>query len=178
MRRVKGVDLLLEAAVELQDLTSVHWLLAGRIEDRRVRRLVEHPAIRARVHCLGWRNDVERVMTAVDVFAMPSRSEGFSRAIVEAMELGLCPVVTRVGGTPELVRHGVDGLVTPPRDAGAIAAAIRRLAGDPRLRTTLAASARERIRTAFTVEQMVEQSLSMYRTLLGRSTRRRVLRAA
>lgn len=178
MRPVKRVDLLLEAAIELADVTSIHWLLAGRIEDRRVQRLVEHPAIRERVHCLGWRDDVARVMTAMDVFAMPSRSEGFSRAIVEAMELGLCPVASRVGGTPELVRHGVDGLVVPPNDSAALAAAIRRLAADARLRTTLARSARERIRTDFTIERMVEQHLAMYRTVLERRSSRHLMHAA
>jgi glycosyltransferase involved in cell wall biosynthesis len=168
MRPVKGADLLLKAAIELASNASIHWLLAGRIEDQQVARLAEHPAIRGRVHALGWRDDMERVMTAMDVFAMPSRSEGFSRAIMEAMELGLCPVATRVGGTPELVRDGVDGLVTRPGDAAALAAAIRRLAADGSLRRRLAASARERIRTEFTMERMVDQTLSMYRTLMAR----------
>ncbi len=142
MRPVKGADLLLQAAIDLGGDASIHWLLAGRIEDQRVARLAEHPAIRQRVHAVGWRDDVERVMTAMDVFAMPSRSEGFSRAILEAMELGLCVVATHVGGTPELVRDGVDGLLTPPSDAAALAAAIRRLVVDARLRKGLAASAR------------------------------------
>jgi glycosyltransferase involved in cell wall biosynthesis len=167
MRPVKGVDVLLEAALVLQEFASIHWLLLGRVEDPRVAELVMHPAIRKRVHCLGWREDAERLLTGMDVFAMPSRSEGFSRAISEAMEAGLCPVVTRVGGTPELVRDGVDGLVTPAADAAALAAAIGRVAGDARLRKALAASARERMRTEFTVERMGEKILSMYRSVLA-----------
>jgi len=172
IRPVKRVDLLLQAAGQLADQTSIHWLLAGRLEDARVERLVRRSEIRQRVHCLGWRDDVARVMTAMDVFAMPSRSEGFSRAIVEAMELGLCPVATAVGGTPELVRDGVDGLIVPPNDADALTLAIRRLAGDPLLRSTLAVSARERIRTTFTIEQMVEKTHAMYRAVLASRTQR------
>lgn len=167
MRPVKGVDVLLEAALVLKDVASIHWLLLGRVEDPRVAELAMHPAIRARVHCLGWRDDAERLLGAMDVFAMPSRSEGFSRAISEAMEAGLCPVVTRVGGTPELVRDGVDGLVTPPEDAAALAAAIGRVARDVRLRTALAASARERVRTEFTVARMGDKILSMYRSVMA-----------
>ena len=71
---------------------------------------------------------------------MPSRSEGLSRAITEAMERGVCPVVTRVGGTPELVRDGVDGLVISPEDDEALASAIMLLARQPALRQSLAAS--------------------------------------
>ena len=169
MRRVKGVDLLLEAALELQAVKSIHWLLLGRIEDRRVEELANHPAIRDRVHCLGWRDDAERFLTAMDIFAMPSRSEGFSRSITEAMEVGLCPVATRVGGTPELVRDGVDGLLTPREDVPALASALRRVAEDSDLRRTLASSARERIRTEFTVERMGQQIFAMYEAVLARA---------
>lgn len=165
MRPVKGVDLLLGAAIELADVPALHWLLLGRVEDRRVEQLARHPAIRDRVHCLGWRDDAERLMTAMDIFAMPSRSEGFSRGMMEAMELGLCPVATRVGGTPEMVRDGVDGLIVQPNDATAIATAIRRLAHDPALRRSLAASARARIESTFTVDAMVEGMVQMYRTV-------------
>jgi glycosyltransferase involved in cell wall biosynthesis len=168
MRRVKGVDLLFQAALQLKDLPQLHWLLLGRVEDARVSRLAEHPEIRDRVHCLGWRDDAVRLMTAMDVFAMPSRSEGLCRAIMEAMALGLCPVATAVGGTPELIRNGVDGLVVPPGDAAALASAIRRVADDAALRRRLACSARERILRDFTIERMVEGTLAMYRAALAR----------
>lgn len=171
MRRVKGVDVLLQAAVRLKHESAIHWLLLGRIEDQRVERLVAHPDLRDRVHWLGWRDDAPRLMPSIDIFTMPSRGEGFSRAIMEAMELQLCSVVTSVGGTPELVRDGVDGLVVPPNDVSALATAIGQLAGDPPRRAALAASARERIKTQFSVPGMVEQLLEMYRKILERSGR-------
>ena len=167
MRRVKGVDVLLKAALALRDEPSVHWLLLGRVEDDEVARLLAHADLKGRMHALGWRDDAERLLGAMDVFAMPSRSEGFSRAITEAMERGLCPVATRVGGTPELVRDGVDGLLTPPEDVGALAAAIRRLAHDPALRRRLSAAARERIRTELTIERMVDRMNEMYDRVLA-----------
>jgi glycosyltransferase involved in cell wall biosynthesis len=168
MRRVKGVDVLLQAALQLKDLPPLHWLLLGRVEDARVARLAERREIRDRVHCLGWRDDAARLMAAMDIFAMPSRSEGLCRAIMEAMALGLCPVATTVGGTPELIRDGVDGLVVPSGDASALASAIRRVAGDTELRKRLACSARQRIRSDFTIERMVEGTLGMYRAVLAR----------
>jgi glycosyltransferase involved in cell wall biosynthesis len=167
MRPVKGVDVLLNAALQLKHEHDIHWLLLGRVEDPEVERLAGHPDIRDRVHCLGWRDDARRLFAAMDVFAMPSRSEGLSRSIMEAMELGLCPVATRVGGTPELVRDLVDGLVVSPDDAWALASAIRLLALHPSLRRSLANSARQRIRAAFTVERMVDQTMAMYDAMLG-----------
>jgi glycosyltransferase involved in cell wall biosynthesis len=101
----------------------------------------------------------------MDIFAMPSRSEGFSRGMMEAMELGLCPLATRVGGTPEMVRDGVDGLIVPPDNAGAIAQAVRRLALAPEFRRSFAASARARIESTFTVDQMVAGTLAMFRSV-------------
>lgn len=173
MRRVKGVDVLLKAALELQSERSIHWLLLGRVEDPRVARLAARPEIRDRVHLLGWRDDAPRLMTAMDLFAMPSRSEGFSRAITEAMELGLCVVATLAGGTPELVRDELDGLLTPKDDSAALAAAIRRLAHDEPLRRRMAESARQRVRTEFTIERMTERTLAMYRAALGAADRGR-----
>jgi glycosyltransferase involved in cell wall biosynthesis len=168
MRPVKGVDVLLKAALRLKDEPSIHWLLLGRVEDEGVAKQLADPDLQGRVHALGWRDDAERLLGAMDVFCMPSRSEGFSRAITEAMERGLCPVVTHVGGTPELVRAGVDGLIVAPDDDAALASAIGHLARQPALRQSLAASARERIRTELTIEQMVSQMMGMYRTVLER----------
>jgi glycosyltransferase involved in cell wall biosynthesis len=146
-------------------VSNLYWLLLGRVEDPRIERLAGHPDLSGRVRLLGWRDDGPRLMEAMDIFAMPSRSEGFSRSVMEAMELGLCPVATRVGGTPEMVRDNVDGLVVAPNDAAALAAAIRRLSGDATLRRSLAESSRQRIKSTFTVEQMVEGTVDMYRTV-------------
>jgi glycosyltransferase involved in cell wall biosynthesis len=169
MRPVKGVDVLLRAALALKNEPAIRWLLLGRVEDKGVAQLLDQPDLRGRVLALGWREDAERLLGAMDIFAMPSRSEGFSRAITEAMERGLCPVATRVGGTPELVRDGVEGLLTPPDDVPAFAAAIRGLAHDAPLRTRLAAAARERIRTDLTIENMVDPMMAMYEAALANS---------
>ena len=111
------------------------------------------------------RHDAPALLSAMDVFAMPSRSEGFSRAISEAMEAGLCVVATSVGGTPELIRHEIDGLTVPANDSAALANAIRRVATNPPLRRSLAGAGTERLRTEFTVDQMGGKIMAMFRSV-------------
>ena len=77
---------------------------------------------------------------APTIFVMPSRSEGLPMALLEAMAYGMAVVATRVGGIPEVVDDGVDGLLVPTEDPAAIATALRGLAADPSLRERLAAA--------------------------------------
>ena len=91
-----------------------------------------------------------------DAFLLSSVCEGISNAALEAMACGLAVVSTRCGGMEEAVQDGVDGLLVPTRDPGAMAEALARLARDPGLRSRLGASARRRIETDFRLEDQVE----------------------
>jgi glycosyltransferase involved in cell wall biosynthesis len=108
-----------------------------------------------RVEAPGRRDgDVAATVAAFDLYAFASHHEGFPYAILEAMRAG-CPIVTTgVGGIPEAVRDGVDGLVVPPRNPGTLAAALRRLLADPALRAACARSARARFLAEFSLEVM------------------------
>ncbi|MFJ3793669.1 glycosyltransferase [Kitasatospora sp. NPDC090091] len=92
----------------------------------------------------GSRSDVPALLPGLDVFTLSSRQEGLPVALMEAMTSGLPSVVTRVGGMPEVLDDGEQGLLVPPGDPAALAAALGRLAGDPPLRERLGAAARER----------------------------------
>lgn len=94
-----------------------------------------------RVLLTGRRDDAVAVMGACDGFVMASNNEGLPVAIMEALALGLPVVSTAVGGIPEAITDGVEGLLVPARDPEALAAAITRLADDPALRARLAADA-------------------------------------
>ncbi|MFC6598849.1 glycosyltransferase [Kitasatospora paranensis] len=94
----------------------------------------------------GSRADVPALLPALDVFTLSSRQEGLPVALMEAMTSGLPSVVTRVGGMPEVLDDDRQGLLVPPGDPAALAAALGRLAGDPALRARLGAAARERSR--------------------------------
>lgn len=167
MRRVKGADILLEAAGRLADSSNVFWLLIGNVRDRRVRRQLRDPKLRRQVRAVGFRGDATQLMSALDLFAMPSRQEALCRALLEAMGRGVCPVVSDAGGLPEAVRHGVDGLVVPRNDPRALALAIEKLQGSPDLVRQFGGSAAERCRTTFTAEQWCQRLLGLFRQVLG-----------
>lgn len=83
------------------------------------------------VHFLGRRSDVPRLLAALDVFVHPSRREPFGLAVAEASAAGLPVVAYTEGGTPEIVRNGVTGLLSAPEDLQGLARSLTRLAGDP-----------------------------------------------
>ncbi len=173
-RRVKGGDLLLEAAQRLGDLPNTYYLLLGEVRDRRLERLANDPALAARVRLAGFRADAMDLATAADLFVMPSRAEALCVALLEAMSCGVCPVVSDAGGMKEAVRNGVDGLVVPKGSAGQLAEAIRRLHHDADLRHAMGRSATERFGAMFSREVIAERFVLGYRELLlrDRGTRR------
>jgi len=78
------------------------------------------PELASRVHTLGFRPDVQRLLPAFDAFALASRREALSIAVIEAFAARVPVVATRVGGVPEIVRHEDTGLLVPTEDADAI----------------------------------------------------------
>jgi glycosyltransferase involved in cell wall biosynthesis len=115
-----------------------------------------------RIRFLGVRDDVADILVASDVFALTSVSEAASITLLEAMASARPVVVTAVGGNPELVRDGVDGLLAPRGDAPAIAAALLRLLDDPTLAHTMGRAGVERVRTAYRLDQTIERYYQLY----------------
>lgn len=119
---------------------------------------------------LGTRLDVPALLRVTDVLVHPSLEEGFSNTLLEAMAAGKPVVATAVGGNPEAVIDGQTGLLVPPRDAGALAAATCRLLADAPERARFGANGRTRVQERFSMERMVEQYEHLYRDLVaGRS---------
>ncbi len=162
IRPVKGVDVLLRAALELAHCNDIRWVLVGAVRDKNIVKLAQDPRLAGRVQLLGFRSDAVRLQAAFDICVLPSRKEGFGKAIMEAMRGGVCPVVSDVGGLPELVRHQRDGLVVPPDDPPALAAAIRKLQQQPELRRTYADSAARRIAEHFNIDGFTHDTLQLY----------------
>jgi glycosyltransferase involved in cell wall biosynthesis len=123
--------------------------------------------LRERVHFLGVRADVPEVLGAADVFVLPSAWEGNPLSIMEAMAAGRPTVCTAVGGVPELVEDGVTGLLVPPGDEGALAAALARLAGGSELREPMGRSAAHRAIERFDVGAMARAYEELYENLLS-----------
>ncbi len=106
---------------------------------------------------LGERDDVPRLLRALDVLVMPSWEEPFGRIAVEAMAMGTAVVTTRVGGPPEYVEHGVSGLLVTPREPATLAGEITRLLADGALRARVAAAGQRAVRARFGVERYRER---------------------
>lgn len=106
-------------------------------------------------------------LRAIDIFVLPSLSEAFSNALMEAMACGCCVVASRVGGNPELVTHGENGMLFEARDAAGLAEVLHMLTQDRELRCELAANAARRIRSRFSVEVAARRMGEIYSELLG-----------
>jgi len=119
-----------------------------------------------RVHFLGVRADVAGMLAACDLFALSSYWEGSPLAVMEAMAAGLPVVATAVGSVPELVADGETGLLVPPGEERAFAAALRSLACDPGRRRELADAA-VRHAAAFSVDAMVASYAGLFESLAG-----------
>jgi glycosyltransferase involved in cell wall biosynthesis len=166
----KGIEVLVDALAELPREWPVHLLLVGRMDAPRLHEKIEASPVRERIHAPGHRDDAPALVAACDVFVLASvKREGLARSLIEAMAYGVAPVVTDCGGSPELVVDGRCGLVVPVRDAAALARAIARLYEDTSLRKRLGAAARERIGSEFTIGRTIEQTLALYRELVGQT---------
>jgi len=125
-----------------------------------------------RFRFLGYRRDIGDLMAAADFFTLGSAHEGLPVAIMEAFATGLPVVATAVGGVPDQVHDGVEGLIVPPGDPTALADALTRIAGDAELRSHLAANARRRAKV-YDIRTAVHTQEQRYARLTSAATRRR-----
>ncbi|MEO5838822.1 MAG: sugar transferase [Acidimicrobiales bacterium] len=121
----------------------------------------------AGVRFLGMRRDVERLYAAMDVFALPSHREGFPRAAMEAAAMGLPIVATDIRGCRQVVRHGDNGLLIPPRDPARLADALRQLVDDAPRRHAMGTSSARRARVEFDERTIVTIVLDTYQRALS-----------
>lgn len=127
---------------------------------------VQAAGLAGTVRFLGERADVNRVMAAMDVFILNSRSEGMSNTVLEAMASGLPVIATRVGGNPELVVDGETGILVPATSPDQTAAAILRLGADPATRRAMGDAGRLRAHSEFSLRGMLQRYAEMYASLV------------
>lgn len=167
----KGFDVLVNAMSDLPDDVEAHLLLVGDVtENDDLKAQVAASSHPERIHFTGYRNDAPAIAAASNVFVLPSTErEGLPRAVIEAMAYGVTPVVTDVGGMPELVEDGVSGLVVPPKSARALSSSIERLYRDRPLMASMGQAAQDRIGHQFHTSQTVSETGEMYKALTGRN---------
>jgi glycosyltransferase involved in cell wall biosynthesis len=114
------------------------------------------------VRLTGHRDDVPELLASFTLYAQPSRYEGLCVAVLEAQAAGVPVIATPVGGMRDTVVHEETGLVVPSGDPRSLAAAVERLLEDNRLATRLAEEAARRVRTRYTEQRMIDETLALY----------------
>ena len=127
---------------------------------------VDEVAAAAGIRFLGMREDVERLYPAFDIYVLASHREGFPRSAMEAAAMGLPVVATDIRGCRQVVDDGRTGLLVPVRDPVALEDAVRRLAGDAKMRVAMGAAAREKALREFDDRRQIGVTLSTYERLL------------
>ncbi len=170
----KGVDTLLQALARLRAGGQAPCLAV--VGDGEVRPALERLAaalgLTGQVIFVGAvpQEQVSAYLHAADVFALASTYEGFSHVLLEALAAEAPVVVTAVGGNPEVIRSGDTGLLVPPSDPEALAAALRRLLEEPELRARLVAGGRETLRS-LTWDGLYQRTEAVFREVAGRRAR-------
>jgi glycosyltransferase involved in cell wall biosynthesis len=160
LAEVKRVDVLLDAAERapgLRVLVAGDGPLLPEVERR-----VTASGLSDRVALLGRVADPAPLFARADLFALTSAAEGCPLALLQAMSAGLPAVATAVGGVPEVVRDGVDGVLCEAGDPAAFAAGLRSMVEDPAARARMGTSARARILDGFTLDRCVDGLLESY----------------
>lgn len=153
---------LLDALASLRGLEWQLDLVGDGPREAAARARAARLGIAGRVHFLGAREDVAAVLARAHIFALASRSEALPRSLLEAMCAGRAVVASAVGGIPEAIDDGANGLLVPSRDAQALAGALGSLIGDASLRLRLGAGARASYETRFRLERMAEKTVALY----------------
>ena len=169
----KGHHHLIDAAVlVLREVPDARFVIVGAGELREtIEKQIQDKHLQRHVFLAGFRADVLELTKGFDLLAVGSLHEGMSMALVDAMAAGKAAVATRVGGIPEVLVDGETGLLVPPRDAEAMAAALVRLLKDDTLRHRMGDAALARARERFTVERMVAETHAVYRLQVERKPR-------
>jgi L-malate glycosyltransferase len=172
IRRVKGHDIFIKAAATVVDqFPGVLFSIAGEVLEpdyfNELQTLIHDLKLSNNFQFSGGISDTRKYLSEADIFVLPSRSEGFSNAIIEAMAASLPVIATDVGGNAEAVNDGFTGFIVPSEDPDALAAAMTRLLSDRLQATAMGIAGRVRVQEIFTTEAMMEKVVAVYKELLA-----------
>lgn len=149
------------------DLPARLELVGDGPERARIESLVDQLGLRADVRFRGEMDDLAGFYPSVDVFVLPSESESFGMAALEAMACGVPVVASNVGGLPDVIADGETGFLSPVGDVAAMAANVRRLLAEPDLHAAMSALARQRAESVFRPSAAVAAYEAVYRRVIG-----------
>ena len=166
--RRKGIYVLLTALVAVRERYPDVVLVCGGDGDlEEVRATAAKLGLHESVRILGWvkGSAKDALLESASVYVLPSFAEGVPMSVLEAMAAGLPVISTAVGGIPEVITHGTEGLLVPSGDPIALSEAICRLLGNAELREQMGQSGRARFQLEFSIESVLENLESVYRSL-------------
>jgi glycosyltransferase involved in cell wall biosynthesis len=175
--RQKGLDCLIKSLkITLERFPDVFWVLVGDVEHgnhrrqnkykNRLKSLIKELDIGRSVYMLGLREDVYEILAASDIFVLSSLFEGIPNSLLEAMTIGLPCVATEVGGIPEIMQSGQNGLLVPPSDHNSLADAVCSLITEPERSLRLGREAKRRVQRQMDWDVMTRETEAVYSELL------------
>ena len=166
---VKGqADLLRAFQIVLKTHPDLYLLIVGEGELRtELESLSQALGMADRVIFTGWRTDIPALLSAADIFVLPSHNEGLGLVLIEAMACRLPAIATDVGGVPDVVIHGQTGLLVPVKAPEALAEAIAHLSSRPDLRHKMGQAGYRRALDHFSIQTTARKTETLYRELLG-----------
>jgi len=170
----KGLNYLIEAAALIPGVQDrMRFVIVGDGNClQELKELAARKGVTDIVHFAGFHDNTYQYMKSFDIFALPSLSEGLSSAILEAMAASLPIVATNVGGIPELVKEGENGMLVTPANPQALACAIQQMADNPEESLRMGLRGRERMEIRFTLERKILQTEQLCHQLLQRASRK------
>jgi len=165
IRPVKGVKVLVDAWPKvMQGGADARLLIAGDGAEREgLEQTIRDAGVGDSVEFMGFISDVPGVLLRADIYVQPSYQEGLPNAVLEAMSMGLPIVATRVSGNEDVVADGDNGLLVPPGDPDALAAALRKLVADPALAARMGRRSSEIVESRFSLVAVMNQLRDAYR---------------
>jgi len=172
---IKAHDLFLDAAESIvRSHPRVQFVIVGDGELwADLHREVASRGLSERVHFTGWRSNLGAVFADLDLVVCCSRNEGTPVSLIEACAAGRAVVGTRVGGIPDIIASGVNGLLVPSGDSAALAGAIVELVDDPDRRRLMGVAGQRSVRERYSADRMVKELKDLYRKLLDRTASKR-----
>lgn len=169
LTKQKSVEILLKAIKILKNKYSKNLKIAivgdGELKEN-LNNLTVELGVNREVKFLGVRKDVKELMVSSKIFVLPSRWEGFGLVIIEAMSNMLPVIATNVGGIPELIEDGKDGILVPPENPKALARAISNLLENEELREKLSQTAYKKVREKYSIDTYSVHMLDFYKSLV------------
>jgi glycosyltransferase involved in cell wall biosynthesis len=166
----KGVfDLLPAFAAAVEPGLPLRLTLAGNGDVTRAGEVVSELGLHGSVFLAGWVEGEQkrRLLESSDLYVLPSRNENLPMSVIEAMSYGVPVISTRVGGIPELVRDGVEGVLVDAGDREALTAALVRLGSDAALRARMGVNARQRVKSHYSAEVVLPRLYAVYEDVLA-----------